>query len=98
VTKIRKNNLHRYCLITTTINTHYHGNKLFIAINMKEILNSDGQQFFQYHQNEPILTSLSNIKKITTTYGLRNPGSGFGHTENAERLNRLMGSQLSLIE
>ena len=30
---------------------------------MKEILNSDGQQFFQYHQNEPILTSSSNIKK-----------------------------------
>jgi len=39
----------------------------------KESLNSDGQQFHQYLQNEQSLLSL---KIITTIYGVRNPGPG----------------------
>jgi hypothetical protein len=41
----------------------------------KESLNSDGQQFHQYHQKEqhPLALTLW-TQKSTTTYDVRNPG------------------------
>jgi hypothetical protein len=49
-----------------------------LVILWKQSLNSEGQQFYQYQQNEQsplILTELAEHKK-TTTYYVGNPGPG----------------------
>ena len=45
----------------------------------KEILNSDGQQFYQYQENEqPPFILAHGTQTKTMTYDVRNPGPGFG--------------------
>ena len=48
-------------------------NKIVIVVLWNEVLNSDGQQFHQYQQNERSLSSsLTEHNEKTTTYGLEN--------------------------
>ena len=52
-------------------------------------LNSDGQQFHQYQQNDPSpsLTNTHTHTKNTTTYDIGNPVPGLEHTQKCEGLN-----------
>jgi hypothetical protein len=47
----------------------------------KESLNSDGQQFHQYQQNEQIIEH-----KKSTTYGIRNPCPGLWWAQKSGRV------------
>jgi len=48
----------------------------------KKSLNSDSQQFHHYQQNgQPPLTSNHWTQKDTMTFGIWNPGSGFGQAQ-----------------
>jgi hypothetical protein len=62
---------------------------------LKEILNSEGQQFHQYQQNKQSpLGSNSNISsmniKKSTTKDIQNPGPGTDRYTNVVELNQLM--------
>jgi len=59
----------------------------------KENLNSYGQQFHQYQQNEqsPLTSNRWKFKKKIMTYGIGNPGPGLGQTQKCGRIKcRLM--------
>jgi hypothetical protein len=54
---------------------------MFLIVANEESINSDGQQFHQYQQNEqPPLTSNN-----TTTCGVRNQGPRLEQTEKCDR-------------
>ena len=59
----------------------------------KESLNSVGQQFYQYRQNEQsplIITELTEHKK-STTYDIGNPGPGLGQEQKCDRVKPVKG-------
>ena len=57
-------------------------NKTNSHISSKESLNSDGQQFHQYHQNKQTPFTFSHwTQKINMTYDVGNPGPGLGQTQ-----------------
>ena len=72
------------------------GNKiltLVLTCHEKKFINSDGQQYHQYQQNECTYLSPQIINKKKTTYGIGNPGPGLGQAQNGTGLNQLMGIQ-----
>jgi len=63
----------------------------------KESLNSDGQQFQQYHQNEqPAVTLTHWTPKKTMTYDIGNSSLAWDRHNNVAGLDWIMGSQPSL--